>query len=229
MITLGERIRHLRQQNGLSLVELEKRTGIKKEYLCRIETGALPNPTYKTLQLIAQGLETGLMELFEHSPPVPSTIRLFPPAELAADPKLEGWMAVPIIDQQSACQQPVSAGEAKGFVLVSPSLIPGITNDSIYKALYLDENDHSMSPVIPAGSLICVDFGQRDPSRLVGKIVLTKANGAKCKIGCLRMTEDFIISIPHNTRHYTPLLVPRGEGNPVLGKVVGWLTCIPNV
>ncbi len=229
MATLGERIRHRRRQNGFSLRELGERTGIKKEYLCRIETNALPNPTYKTLLIIAQGLGINLVELFEHFPASPPRIRLLPVAELAAEPKPEGWIAIPIIDRQSACQQPLSlsAKMDKGYVLIDPFLIPHTNGVGNYRALCLDKNDHSMSPVIRAGSLICVDFGPHDISQLVGKTVLMRDEEARCRLGHLRIEDGLIVCMPHNI-HYTPLIISRQKRDSVLGRVVGCLNCIPS-
>lgn len=56
-MTLGERIKSLRLTTDLSQGELEQKTGIKREYLSRLEAGKLPNPTLKTLKILAKGLK----------------------------------------------------------------------------------------------------------------------------------------------------------------------------
>lgn len=56
-MTLGERIRSLRETANLSQAKIEKRTGIKREYLSRIENEGLKNLTLKTLQSLGKGLK----------------------------------------------------------------------------------------------------------------------------------------------------------------------------
>lgn len=60
---LGEKIRAIRQNQGLSQAEVEKRTSIKREYLSKIENNELKNPTYKTLKKICKGLGVTLVYL----------------------------------------------------------------------------------------------------------------------------------------------------------------------
>ncbi len=54
-MTIGERIRQLREERGLSQAKLERMTGIKRTYLSHLETGSKnhDNPTYNTLVKIA--------------------------------------------------------------------------------------------------------------------------------------------------------------------------------
>ena len=60
---LGNQIKSLRESKGLSQGDIEKRTGIKREYISKIETGDLENPTYKTLQKLAKGIGVSVIEL----------------------------------------------------------------------------------------------------------------------------------------------------------------------
>lgn len=59
---LGERIRNVRIAAGLSQSQLEKRTGIKREYLSKLETSSLKNPTIDTLIKITDGCEITLVK-----------------------------------------------------------------------------------------------------------------------------------------------------------------------
>ncbi len=230
-MTLGKRIRHFRHKNGFSLREMEKRTGIKKEYLCRIETDSLPNPTYKTLQSIVQGLDIGIVDLFVFSPPAAPRVSVLSATEFDTNPAAESLVAIPIITPQQACRQPLdlSTPAADNYVLINPSVITNLTRFSAHAAIYLDENDSSMSPVIPPGALVCIDFGPQAILQLEGKMVLVKDNDSKCRVAYLKTDGDFFIGVPYNVHSHSPFLIPRNRTGSVLGKVVGCLSCIPPV
>ena len=63
MATLGQKIQALRKQQRLSQAQLEQSTGIKREYISRLERGKLKNPTIGTLSKIAQGLDVTVENL----------------------------------------------------------------------------------------------------------------------------------------------------------------------
>jgi len=64
-MTIGEAIKSVRQQKGITQKVIEQKTGIKKEYLSRIENNRLKNPTHATLCKIAKGINTELSALFK--------------------------------------------------------------------------------------------------------------------------------------------------------------------
>ena len=64
-LRLGTRIKRVRKLKQISQVDLERKTGIKREYLSKIENEELKNPTIKTLSKIAEGLGISLTELVE--------------------------------------------------------------------------------------------------------------------------------------------------------------------
>lgn len=49
-------LKETRESIGLTLAEVAKRTGLAVETLSRLETGALTNPTWKTLGVYAAAL-----------------------------------------------------------------------------------------------------------------------------------------------------------------------------
>lgn len=69
-MTLGERLRSLRLAAELTQAELEQRTGIKREYLSKIENEKLDNPTLKTLQKLAKGLGVNPAALVTDNPKI---------------------------------------------------------------------------------------------------------------------------------------------------------------
>lgn len=55
-MALGERLRKLRRANGLSQGDLGKIDGIKREYISKMESGDLKNPTINTLFKLADAI-----------------------------------------------------------------------------------------------------------------------------------------------------------------------------
>ncbi len=53
-------LRNARQTAGLTLAEVASKTGLAEETLCRLESGAIANPTWKTLGMYAVALDLGI-------------------------------------------------------------------------------------------------------------------------------------------------------------------------
>ena len=69
---LGDSIRKIRHTKGLSQGEMQKRTGILRSYLSRVENGHT-TPSLATLQRLASAMEVTLADFFspEGSPSAP--------------------------------------------------------------------------------------------------------------------------------------------------------------
>lgn len=63
-MTIGERIRKIRQENGLSQKELGKKLNVSQQMIGQWETGK-SNPKIETLKRIADTLDVGLWEIVE--------------------------------------------------------------------------------------------------------------------------------------------------------------------
>lgn len=61
-MNIGDRIRNVRIAAKLSQSQLEKKTGIKREYLSKLENNQLKNPTIDTLIKITDGCEITLVK-----------------------------------------------------------------------------------------------------------------------------------------------------------------------
>ena len=72
-MNLGDAIRNIRQEKGLSQGEMQKRTGILRSYLSRVENGHTV-PSFATLQRLASAMEVSLADFFpgEDPPPLPA-------------------------------------------------------------------------------------------------------------------------------------------------------------
>jgi transcriptional regulator with XRE-family HTH domain len=74
---IGDRLRELRKSKKLSQGDIEKRTGLLRCYISRVENGHTV-PAVETLEKLARALEIPLYQLFyhgEHPPAVPNVFR----------------------------------------------------------------------------------------------------------------------------------------------------------
>lgn len=84
---IGDRLRELREGKNLSQGDIEKRTGLLRCYISRVENGHTV-PAIETLEKLARALEIPLYQLFyegEEPPPAPI---FFPKGRAEAD---IGW------------------------------------------------------------------------------------------------------------------------------------------
>ncbi|MCI0700998.1 MAG: helix-turn-helix domain-containing protein [Planctomycetia bacterium] len=58
-------LKKAREAAGLTLAEVSEKTGLAVETLCRLETGAITNPTWKTLGLFASAVGRKLVLVAE--------------------------------------------------------------------------------------------------------------------------------------------------------------------
>jgi transcriptional regulator with XRE-family HTH domain len=75
---IGDRLRDLRQKKKLSQTDIEKRSGLLRAYLSRVENGHTI-PAIETLEKWAKALEVPMYQLFYEGeqPPEPATLRVW--------------------------------------------------------------------------------------------------------------------------------------------------------
>jgi len=71
-LSIGERLRRLRLQKGLSQRDIEKASGLLRSYLSRVEHGHSV-PTLETLEKLSAALDLPLYRLFHTPDEEPST------------------------------------------------------------------------------------------------------------------------------------------------------------
>jgi len=74
---IGDRLRDMREEKKLSQGDIEKRTGLLRCYISRVENGHTV-PAIETLEKMARALEVPLYQLFyegEEPPKVPSLLK----------------------------------------------------------------------------------------------------------------------------------------------------------
>jgi transcriptional regulator with XRE-family HTH domain len=72
MMVIGERLKALREQKKMSQGDIEKRTGLMRVYISRVENGHTV-PSIETLEKFARALEVSIYQLFYdgEKPPAP--------------------------------------------------------------------------------------------------------------------------------------------------------------
>lgn len=75
MLVIGDRIRALREARGLPQSEIERRTGLLRCYVSRVENGHTI-PSIETLEKLSRALEVPLYQLFYDIDDPPSAVNL---------------------------------------------------------------------------------------------------------------------------------------------------------
>ncbi len=90
-MVIATRLRKLREEKRLSQGDIEKRTGLLRCYISRVENGHTV-PSIETLERLAGALEIPLCQLFyegDEPPPLPNLSKRRTTEELAMDPEDE--------------------------------------------------------------------------------------------------------------------------------------------
>jgi transcriptional regulator with XRE-family HTH domain len=90
-MVIGHRLRKLREEKNLSQGDIEKRTGLLRCYISRVENGHTV-PSLETLERLASALDVPLYQLFyegEDAPPMPNLSSRQSSEELVLDEEAE--------------------------------------------------------------------------------------------------------------------------------------------
>src|SRR5258706_12402334 len=85
-MVISDRLRAIREQKDLSQGDIEKRTGLKRCYVSRVENGHTV-PSIETLEKLARALEVQMYQLFYDSEAPPE----IPALPEAASPESDQW------------------------------------------------------------------------------------------------------------------------------------------
>ncbi len=64
-MTFGERLLKMREDFGFSQADLEKITGVKREYISKFENEHLPNPTIETVKNVSGAFNMTISQFLE--------------------------------------------------------------------------------------------------------------------------------------------------------------------
>ena len=91
------------------------------------------------------------------------------------------------------------------------------------KLVGLKVKGDSMSPILEDGYIVLVDVSQRDPEKLIDRIVAA-SNGDGVTLKWLRRYEDTYMLVPQNASSRHPVRIIRGHGDwSIIGEVVKWI------
>lgn len=230
MVNLGERIKKVRNLKRISQVELENKTGIKREYLSKIENCELKNPTYKTLLKICSGLGISLSELVEKKGEL--QLRKEPPLEIVTDLKTVTkvtqairevkYVTVPLISHKTAARGVghIEVEEIEQYLVMPVDYVAASDNTSRFRCLRLAEVDYSMSPIMTPLAIVGIDSLEVALSELDGELILLNLNDDECGVRRLRLQKNYVVALPQNLRDYSPIVLPLSSKRRILGRVV---------
>ncbi len=229
MVEIGKRVKGMRKLKNMSQIELEKRTGIKREYLSKIENQELKNPTYRTLCKLSDGLGIPLPELISENTEVKAVrepvFEMIAPkdwSEQIDNTLKEGtFTVVPVISQSLAVKTPeyIQDKQIEEFVFLPAECLEPTLDSGRYRGIRLGADDESMAPCFRPGSLVVLDSYRRDPRVLDREMVILRDKEDNCMVREIRMEGKTIIAIPLAIRDYPPLLLNNRQ-NLILGKVI---------
>ena len=78
-----------------------------------------------------------------------------------------------------------------------------------------------MHPVISEGFIVAIDLHEYLPHKLENHIVAARYNGY-VTIRYFKMIEKEYVLLPNNIHKFKPIVIPRTESNPFIGKVAWW-------
>ncbi len=227
---LGQRIKHLRKNKGLTQFDLEKRTGIKREYLSKIENDELNNPTFSTLLKICEGIGVPVTELLSGKDELPTRkeplIRVLSGSgenkAVAARIEKGDFRVVPIISDDFAGSNPkyISKNDILGYSIINADYLEPSTDQHRYRCLYVKPDNYGMHPLIEPGAIVCIDSHQREPETINRSLVVFKDNNGGCVIRRLSLEKNYLLGIPENIKDYAPLVISANKEARLLGKVV---------
>lgn len=82
----------------------------------------------------------------------------------------------------------------------------------------------SMSPVLRPGYIVAIDTKEREPKRLVGKMVAAGSPDGGVTLKWLRKVGRELVLLPqHTSIEYNPVLLSREPGWRIIGRVLFWI------
>ncbi len=228
MQNLGQRIRQLRKWRGFSQSDLETKSGIKREYLSKLENNELKNPTYHTLLKISSALGIPLTRLIEEidkplsrGEPVIKVVSAQEKTTATDTP----FYAVPVISETLAAVNPLYLGEQDivDYALVPRGWLEGDCSQNRYRCLRLGKNDRSMSPLLGPETIVCFDTQQNDPRQLQHRLAVVRGGEGVAFVRRLKVDDGYLVALPENLEAYGLNIFQTDKETPVIGKVVCFL------
>ncbi len=225
-MTIGEKIRAVREKLGVSQQEVQRRSGVERNSISLIENNHR-SPSFKTLARLAQALGvsvgyiTDYEEVQNYLPVTTTTTRPRLVAEAAPKNIIpNGYISIPIIGKGNARRSPnlLSSGCIEDYILVPDNWL-GEKKD-YYCCSWVKTNENALTPLINVGALVCIATHHKNPNKLSGKIVAFIDKNGDCLIRRLKLQQGFLIGLPEDASQNQTLLITTRQKGILLGEVI---------
>lgn len=234
-VTLGVRIRQIRRAKGLTQNEFGKLFSISGVAISRWESDQ-DKPSPRSLLLLAElttdlelkelllkeaGLRPIKAEIHTETgiKPVMAGIRI-EAADVQESRLPEPVRHIPLLRDPVAAGTPRATNEKEiEQILTLPrSWFP--RGGELYA---LRISGDSMSPILNDGYVVIIDTAQRDPARVINRMVAAREDEG-ITIKWLRSQDEVMMLVPQHVSLRHPVRVLRAEGNfSIVGVVVKWI------
>jgi transcriptional regulator with XRE-family HTH domain len=136
-MNLGDRIRQLREESGLTQGQLAHSSAVSQGYLSQLENGEVKNPSAAVLLRVAEAIQIDADELFEAAgyPTVRTLRRLYQGYESTVDDELLHYLAGLSREKQrrllsllEGIEKLVLVEETRAETLITPPSSPSASN-----------------------------------------------------------------------------------------------------
>lgn len=229
---LKDRIKEVRHKVlRLTQAQLSNRLGISQSNVAKWETGQLKPEAQHLMRLAALLGDKIESFYFLEEAGVPSSFFMGSPKYSESILPTEFWLnakggassgvyQVPLLRDPAAAgtTRAIDEGAIEAFI---PSLKSWSPRGSALTAFRVTGD--SMAPLIRDGYIVVIDTSQRDPKKLVGKMVAARdRDGMTLK--WLRKDRDSYILVPEHTSQRFPVSILREEdGWEIVGAVIHWI------
>ena len=126
---IGDRLREMREAKQFSQCDIEKRTGLLRCYISRVENGHTV-PAIETLEKMARALEIPMYQFFYDSDEPPNVLNL--PKGKSSDENTVGqhWQGCTLSEQAAPRVEQDRQGKTPAPVAHGPEYSPSVTSSS---------------------------------------------------------------------------------------------------
>lgn len=235
MASLGDRIRELRKSTGETQRAFAGRLGTKYQYLSKLERSEIL-PGAKILARLAMMCKVDLNWLVTGEGKAPDSSRVkealatysathppIPPLAIVTRQEVrdrfrelespENYAVVPLYsDAVAAGDGAFVEEEVESFSIIYSSWVRGPGPHTSIRI-----KGKSMEPVLPDGSIVGIDHSQRDPEKLLNKIVVARNKDGALTVKYLKRAGDFWILQPATSQF--DIIIMKKDELEIIGKV----------
>lgn len=200
---LGDKIREIRKENGMSINKLSRITGISLGYLSDLENNKAVNPSVEKLNLIASALDVSIDSFFKNDIEkwdTTITNKLNTEVDIydSINKDKSNIINLPIVGAVRAGEPILASDNIEGYL---PTLKSFLSSDMDY--FYLRVQGDSMNQEFDNGSLILIE---KTPCVEDGEIGVVLIDGMEATVKKVIQNKNMITLIPMSNN---PVHVPH--------------------